>query len=106
MLYDPKWEQTTQTDPFSLESLIAWLEKQPEDKSYCYTSSGRCLLAQYFTAQGFADVLVGAYDVDYSVNREWDTNVEFGPAFHDIAQGYPRDFGAALARARKALAAR
>jgi hypothetical protein len=27
MLYDPKWEAKT-TDPFTLESLIAWLEKQ------------------------------------------------------------------------------
>lgn len=32
MLYDPKWEQQTKTDPYSLDNLIAWLEQQPAEK--------------------------------------------------------------------------
>ena len=35
MLYDPKWEKPeVKADPFSLDALIAWLEKQPANGTY------------------------------------------------------------------------
>jgi len=52
MLYDPKWEIQIKADPFSLDSLIAWLEKQPADKSYQFCDSSSCLIAQYLKAHG------------------------------------------------------
>ena len=47
MLYDPKWEQQTKANPFSLENLIAWLEKQPADAEYEFCQWENCLLAQW-----------------------------------------------------------
>ena len=61
MLYDPKWEGEVKADPFKIESLVAWLEKQPADEQYCYLSNGECLLAQYFTAAGFENVRMWTY---------------------------------------------
>jgi len=94
MLYDPKWEQ--QTNPFSLTSLIAWLEKQPAGKTYCYTDGGECLIAQYLQSIGRTNVRVwcgGAYETRQGrgqVPREmWRTSID-----------EPSTFGAALARAR------
>jgi hypothetical protein len=51
MLYDPKWEQKTD-DVFSLESLIAWLEKQPRDRRYDYIDTHNCLAACYYKDMG------------------------------------------------------
>lgn len=47
MLYDPKWEQETKADPFSLESLIAWLETKPPQEKYDFCEWNNCLLAQW-----------------------------------------------------------
>jgi hypothetical protein len=105
MLYDPKWEVEVKADPFSLESLIAWLEKQPENKSYRYTCIGHCLLAQYFTAMGFERVSVQPYWFKHSGGIEQ----QFSDDFENIAvahDGRGKDkftFGAALKRARAAL---
>ena len=66
MLYDKRWDAKTKTDPLSLDSLIAWLEKQPADAKYCYSDTGACLLAQYFAAIGFEGILVGARDFDHN----------------------------------------
>lgn len=95
MLFDPKWEVQTKPDVFSLESLIAWLEKQPADRQYDYCLPGTCLVAQYLSANGVEDSTLSSEDLD---RLGW----------HDIAQdedGLPQDwtFGGALCRARKAL---
>ncbi len=92
MLYDPKWNAT------SIASLVAWLEKQPADKSYSYGHCGRCLLAQYFTAQGFENVLVGGSEWSHGEGLGHDCLLP--EAFRDISGGLPRTFGAALERAR------
>jgi hypothetical protein len=93
----PKVE--TKPDVFSLESLIAWLEKQPAQETYCYSSNGDCLLAQYFTGMGFVGVHVGGGDFDH----EGAINVKFPAILGDVAYYHPRTFGAALSRARAAL---
>jgi hypothetical protein len=101
MLYDKRWDQQTKADPFLLESLIAWLEKQPVRKRYCYLDHGRCLLGQYFAAHGFNDVhVIGRYhphgahfiarEGTHAYPGEWD----------NLASAFPRTFGGALKRAR------
>lgn len=98
MLYDKRWEKPeVKADPFSLESLIAWLEKQPADKMYCYQDLGHCLLGQYFRSCGFLNVQVGGSEVGLN-GRDF----RLSEAFANIAVEYPRTFGAALERARKA----
>jgi len=100
MLYDPKWEVEVKADPFSLDSLIAWLEKQPADVAYDYSCNGHCLLAQYFTEKGFRGVAM------YSelFEHEDGADVMLPPHFDDIAVGVQGNmkltFGAALRRAR------
>jgi hypothetical protein len=45
MLYDKRWEKPeVKADPLTLESLIAWLEKQPSHKKYDFHNcEGKCL---------------------------------------------------------------
>ena len=98
MLYRIEWDRPKVADVFSLESLIAWLEKQPTDGRYCYINNGRCLLSQYFRAMGFQRVRMLPWKFDHS-----DGEARLPEIFDQIAQGHdPGDwvFGAALARAR------
>ena len=109
MLYDKRWEKTeVKADPFSLESLIAWLEKQPAEGVYCYIDSGRCLLSRYFSANGFPSAKITP---SYLVQAGRD--IPLPPDFDEIAVGPHKHFpvgdapgwtfGAALDRARAAL---
>lgn len=82
MLYDKRWEKT---DPLSLDSLIAWLEKQPPQTEYDYLDRCNCLLGQYLGRPVHLDEEIAITNDDM-----------------DILQGYPRTFGAALKRARSA----
>lgn len=101
MLYDPKWEVQTKPDVFSLESLITWLEKQPAKATYCYLDNGGCMLHQYFAAAGVDAPWVGGINYKDSANKSHTLSYEFVKiSFKD-----PHTFGAALDRARKALAA-
>lgn len=99
MLYDHKrWDKPeVKTDPFSLDSLVAWLEKQPAAKVYCYADTGHCLLSQYFTAMGFENITMGS-NYFFGVDR---SRVELPPHFDNVAVSHPRTFGKALARARR-----
>jgi hypothetical protein len=102
MLYDPKWEQKTETkaDPFKLETLIAWLEKQPAAGEYEYTSSTGCALCQYFRAQG---INVRTLDIcGFSVVGSY-TEHSYPRAFAEATRSLPWTYGAALERARAAL---
>ena len=83
MLYDPKWNQEAKAEPLSLESLIAWLEKQSADTEYDSGNPHKCLFAQYLGRT--APALL---------------SVEYGRDATDIAYGEPNTFGAALERAR------
>ena len=113
MLYSPNWDKQSETkaDPFKLETLIAWLEKQPGDQGYSYTCRGHCMLAQYFVAMRFENVEV----VPHFVTAKGLDLSRFPKPFEDIAidhHGFHHlgravqglTFGAALLRARAALA--
>ena len=99
MLYDPKWEK--RRDPFSLVSLIAWLEGQNPLEEYCYSSTGECLLARYFTHRGFNKVIMAAgFFYHWPRPDALYDMTPLPPHFNDIAKGKVRTFGAALNRAR------
>ena len=99
MLFDPKWE--TKTDPLSLEALIEWLEKQPQDKTYCYTEDGRCLAAQYNQHIGRQYTSAG----EIASEEHPPSDASFDSILESIAIGtgdgfIDWTFGAALSRAR------
>lgn len=112
MLYDKRWDRTeVKSDPFSLESLIAWMEKQPSDETYCFTNWGGCLLAKWTQSM---DPLASPPE---KLSREQPTGFHYAvngqvadlTAFQKIASGTGLGspnwtFGAALERARAALA--
>ena len=90
MLYDPKWGRKAKLrlKPKTLEHLIAWLERQPAERVYCFTNNGTCLLAQYKRS--------------YSPRSTYALLDEFPRSFM-FAAGIESDdwtFGAALTRAR------
>jgi hypothetical protein len=109
MLYNPKWD-TTDTDIFALDRLIAWLEKQPADGVYDYTSATNCLLSQFLRAQGWKSVLCGPLSVDRYDDKFYAKHLEtkdISSAVKFIAQGDGNQarherctFGAALERAK------
>lgn len=101
MLYDPKWE--VKADPFSLESLIAWLEMQPGDKTYCYMDTGGCLLHQYLNAVGVGVGSMGG--TVYSLSSDPETDITLPMPLRRVARTTPHTFGAALTRARAAFSA-
>lgn len=109
MLYDPKWEAPqVKANPFSLESLIAWLEKQPTDRQYCFTEWGECLIAKWLLSIDPRSHLAqnaptGFYYV--VLEQTMDFN-HFGDIAAGMHWGDSWTFGAALARAREELAAR
>lgn len=100
MLYDKRWDKTeAKPDVFSLEGLIAWLEKQSPANSYCFFNNGGCLLHQYFTASAVDIDWVGGYT--YTLKGQ--PSEPLPEPFEDISADYPHTFGAALERARAAL---
>jgi hypothetical protein len=92
-------------DPFTLESLVAWLKMMPADEVYCYTDNGRCLLSQYFSEMFGRPVSVNWRDWRFEESRQ---RQPLPKRFDDIAVGEGLSdgwtFGAALTRARAALA--
>lgn len=100
MLYDKRWDKPeVKADPFSLESLIAWLEKQPADQHYDYCDGDNCLTAQYLTHCGFKEVFL---TVERLKNLGW---YYIASGWHTRNGCGERTFGAALERARKVLRA-
>lgn len=92
MLNNPAWNRNA----FSLQSLIAWLETQPPEQTYRYSRNDDCLLAQYFTAMGFENVVMLASYFEHGEGK-----AEFLPVEIDrVAVHLPHTFGAALARAK------
>jgi hypothetical protein len=100
MLYDPKWEQQTKTDPWSMASFIAWLEQKPADEKYCYVETGRCLIAQYLLHLGHEFVSVGPGG-RYSLSLPIQDDHQAPKPIWQVAICEPWTFGAALKRARK-----
>lgn len=104
MFFDPGTKTETKADPLSLTSLIAWLEKRDQSKSYNYGCNGGCLLALYFRAQGFEGASMGSMTWFY-YEGEKSIRMDMPPHFDEIAVGggtrLSHTFGAALERARK-----
>lgn len=96
MLYDPKWEKQTETkvNPLSLNGLLAWLEKQPADAEYNWSSIHGCLVCNYLRA------VTG----ETHPAMRWDFGNVIGEHYATIASPRPWTNGAALDRARAALA--
>lgn len=94
----PYWQRQVTADPFTLESLIAWLEMQPADGTYIYTSSRNCVLCQYFRDMGFCNPRISISLLCYDHGT-----VYFPKVFDRIANKDDQTFGDALQRARAAL---
>jgi hypothetical protein len=93
-------------DVFSLDGLIAWLEKQPAEETYdymdCFGDSGGCLLFRYLNANGIETGNVGG-DIGYV---DADDQRQHPSGWDDldlVSAGEAVDewtYGAALARAK------
>lgn len=95
MLNNPAWNRNA----FTLKSLVAWLETKPPEQTYRYSCNGSCLLAQYFTAMGFKNVVMRSSYFEHGAGA---VKAEFVPVEIDrLAVLLPHPFGAALARAVK-----
>ena len=97
MFFDAPLAPEVKADPFSLDSLISWLERMPPAATYCYALYEDCLLAQWLKAT-FDDfgpstkVMCYGY---FAGGKHIDlTN------FEPIVMADTRTFGAALERAR------
>lgn len=100
MLYNPKWLPETKPDVFSLESLIAWLEMQPADTKYDWYNINDCLMCRYLQAHGYLDP-ASRPGLHFDTIKNWGER-----GYYDIGLTFPWTFGAALARAKCALATR
>lgn len=107
MLYDKRWDKTEiKSDPFKLETLIAWLEKQPSGRTYEFTDCNQCALAQYFADHGFGEISMGTQDFDYGPEFR---KARLPDGWNDLVNpSCPREdgyntFGAVLDRARALL---
>jgi hypothetical protein len=97
MLYDPKWEQQAKSDPYTLESLIAWLEKMPAGQAYdWHDCTGGCLIDQYAAAMGIEKIGWRGDAI-----RQIFGDLGYGAVCSNLSG--PTTFGAALERARAAL---
>lgn len=106
MLYDPKWKEQTEVraDPFALSTLVAWLEARDPAQSYDYGWGDTCILAQYFSAQGFENPFLSNDSMRYGLRSDRH-GCALPAGFNDIANAprwdeYPLTFGGALRRAR------
>jgi hypothetical protein len=113
MFFDPGTKREVKADPLSLDSLIAWLEKQPSGEPYCFMSNGHCLLAQYFAEVYGHPVWVGGSRYNPAGAGPAYTGPSLPADFNDVAYGRwfiqrgrvpsdtSRTFGGALNRARE-----
>jgi len=96
MLNRIEWDKPKVADVFSLDSLIAWLEKQPAETAYDWYDIEGCLSCAYLRAQGVRDP-----SGDGLLSRVFSNHEQY----HAVGRPMPWTFGAALTRARKAAQA-
>ncbi len=95
MLFDPKWQQETKADPFTLAAFIVWLENRSPETQYSYANCrGGCLIGQYMAKLGIDWYGKGAPYCDFLAKFEAQ-----GIDLQSIAGRAPYTFGAALDRA-------
>ena len=88
MLYDPKWANDT---IYSIQSFIAWLEKQPRGINYDWFDISDCVVCKYLKAKGLERPTLGpGYDKVFSSSDE----------YRSVAGAQPWTYGATLARAK------
>jgi len=98
MLHNPNWDKS---NPYSVASFIAWLEKQPPDKEYSPLNWKTCAMGQYFIAMTGSAAPSG-------MAAEKSASIMLKTLYAIAVPKYwgERDmctFGAALKRARKEL---
>lgn len=95
----------TKPDVFKLETLIAWLEKQPADRVYNYCNPHGCLLCQYFTANGYPNCSVAPRQLHPNGRLGGYEVIYFSDDFERVAVGdlYRRNrtFGGSLKIAKR-----
>ena len=96
MLYDPKWEAPTKTEP-TFAGFIAWLEQQDQAASYNWCD-GNCAIGQYLKTCGVKTIGELGYET-YAMLEGTRGDVPGA-----VAMALPNTFGAALDRARKVAA--
>jgi hypothetical protein len=106
MLYNQTWAEPPKQDPFTISSLISWLEKQPPEQAYDHLDNQYCLLAQYFKAMGLQGVHMGYCTLTTRSGHATFTRtvpIHFQQIAYDTARNSCRNytFGAALIRAKK-----
>lgn len=103
---EPGLRPLKEVDPFSLEALVAWLEKQDGATEYdfrdTHSKRGGCLFARYATHLGFSTDFNGYVQS----LRAWGTYPSDPFSEHRLSSTTPHTFGAAKDRARKLLAER
>lgn len=97
MLFDPKW---LKTEP-SLAGLIAWLETKNPNETYVWHDSNNCLIAQYGKSIGWSPMRMSTEAVEGDITSA--PYHQISTANGQLALEQPYTFGAALARAKKAL---
>lgn len=95
--------RTEQEPVFSLRGLIAWLETQPPETQYCFSTSPACLLTRWHEALGYSyrdSYCDGVYStgIDPYDENGWAYKVACG-------SDHLWTYGAALTRARVGLRA-
>lgn len=106
MFFDPTTKPEVKADPFSLESLIAWLEKQPANKEYNYCDPHNCALCQYFRDAGLEVESITRNEIRHRDGRTTEFPVTFSWDISNSAYRGLSTFGAALERARAVAAKR
>lgn len=93
-------------DVFSLEGLIAWLEKQPAGKRYDWHDPAHCLIAQWLAAEhGYSDPVVRSNkSCDLTANLDSDDGVTVLGRIAYGGRNPQYTYGAALERAKAARA--
>ncbi len=79
-------------------SFVAWLKRQPPDKTYCYLDHGHCLVADYLLAQGYKNVKVYSGGVFNHGKKRGDH--DYPQEMDDISNHTPHTYRAALERAQ------
>lgn len=89
--------------PYTLESLVAWLETMQATEIYCYESNGGCLVARYLADHGHQQLNVGSASIFFSPPNGGHKFMNMPNGWNAIAVQEPRTFGSALLRARSYL---
>lgn len=92
-------------DPFSMDTFIDWLGRQPDDKTYDYYDGQHCLVSTYFSEQFGRPMRCDCFNV-WEANRELPSFCNYPFQMNDIANapshlGGRCSYGKAKAYARR-----